>query len=357
MRVLQATAAAIVDIDANAAAEAQRRLDDKTKPRRSLGRLEELACAVAAITSKPNPPLPRKAIVVMAADHGVASEGVSAYPTEVTWQMLLNFARGGAAINVLARQAGARLVVIDMGVRTPDAGAAGIEVPGVVGRRIGPGTANFTQGPAMSEDQATEAIEHGIATANELAAKGMDLVGIGEMGIGNTTSASALVAALCGCGVEEVVGRGTGIDDAALARKHEVIARALRLHNPSAKAPLRVLADLGGFEIAGLVGVVLGAAARRIPLILDGFIASTAALVACRMQPLAAKYLVASHRSVERGHGLVLEALGVRPLLEFDMRLGEGTGAALAMPIVESAIRILRDMASFSSAGVTDTGR
>jgi nicotinate-nucleotide--dimethylbenzimidazole phosphoribosyltransferase len=352
MSLLEQTVATIVDLDREAAAEAQRRLDGKTKPRRALGRLEDLACAVAGMAGTADVPVPCKAIVVMAADHGVVREGVSAYPPEVTWQMLLNFARGGAAINVLAGQAGARLVVVDMGVCGPAAA-----VPGVVMRRVATGTGNLACEPAMSKHQALTAIEHGIAIAGELTDEGVSMIGIGEMGIGNTTSASALTAALCGREAAEVVGRGTGIDDATLARKQQVIERALALHLPRSASPIDHLAALGGFEIAGLAGVVLGAAARRIPVVLDGFIASTAALVACRMQPLAAGYLVASHRSLEAGHRIVLEALDQRPLLEFDMRLGEGTGAALAMPIVEAAVRILRDMASFASAGVTDTGR
>jgi nicotinate-nucleotide--dimethylbenzimidazole phosphoribosyltransferase len=334
-----------------AAAAAQRLLDNKTKPRRSLGRLEDLACQIAGIQGTPQPPLPTKAVVVMAGDHGVAQEGVSAYPPEVTWQMLLNFARGGAAINVLARQMDARLVVVDMGVNGP------VEaIPGVLSRRVGLGTRNFAAGPAMTLAQATEALEHGIAIAGELAANRVDLVAIGEMGIGNTTAATALLGAFSAYPIEQIAGRGTGIDDATLAHKIAVIKRALDVNRPADKSPEEILAALGGFEIAGLAGVVLGAAARGIPVLLDGFISSTAALVAARLQPLAAKYVIASHQSVEIGHRVVLSMLGTKALFELDMRLGEGTGAALAMPMVDAALHLLHEMATFDTAGVTDTG-
>jgi nicotinate-nucleotide--dimethylbenzimidazole phosphoribosyltransferase len=352
MSLLDTTCAAIVDTDGEAAQAAQRLLDGKTKPRRSLGRMEDLACQVAAITRCSRPPLPSKAIVVMAGDHGVAQEGVSAYPPEVTWQMLLNFARGGAAINVLARQAGARLVVVDMGVRGPAE-----EIPGVLGRRVRPGTDNFTQGPAMTVADALLALEHGIAIVHELADSGVGLVGIGEMGIGNTTAATALLAAFSGASLHVITGRGTGIDDATWARKVAVVEKALSVNPPPGKSALEILAALGGFEIAGLAGVVLGAASRRIPVVLDGFIASTAGLCAAKIAPKTAGYVIASHRSVEVGHRLVLSYLGCDPLLDLGMRLGEGTGAALAMPFVESALRILHEMASFDEAHVTDTGR
>ena len=352
MSMLEMTLAAIPEIDHESAAATQRLLDNKTKPRRSLGRLEDLACKVAAIQGNPRPPLPTKAIVVMAGDHGVAQEGVSAYPPEVTWQMLLNFARGGAAINVLARHAGARLIVVDMGVNGPDE-----PIAKVLSRRIAAGTRNFTQGPAMTDEQAVLALEHGITVAQALASSGVDLIGIGEMGIGNTTAATALLAGFSGCPIRDITGRGTGIDDDALARKVAAIEKALQVNPPAGKPALRVLAALGGFEIAGLAGVVLGAAACRIPILLDGFIASTAALCAARLAPRAAEYVIASHQSVEIGHKVVLEALGCQPLFEFDMRLGEGTGAALAMHMVDAALHVLHEMATFASAEVTDTGR
>jgi nicotinate-nucleotide--dimethylbenzimidazole phosphoribosyltransferase len=349
MTLLDRTCQAISPIDEAIAREAQRRLDDKTKPRRSLGRLEELACQIAAARGTPAPPLPAKAIVVMASDHGVADEGVIAYPAEVTAQMLLNFARGGAAINVLARQVGARLIVADLGTRTP------VEAPGVLARRIGPGTRNFTAGPAMTREQAVQALEVGIAVADDLASEGIDLIGLGEMGIGNTTAASALTAAFTGLDAAEVTGRGTGIDDAGWTRKVAAIRRALAA-NPVGD-PLDTGARLGGFEILGLGGVVLGAAARRVPVVMDGFITAAASLLAVRLAPAAAGYLIASHRSVEVGHRALLAALQARPLLDLDLRLGEGSGAAMAMPLIESALRILQEMATFSSAGVSDSGR
>jgi nicotinate-nucleotide--dimethylbenzimidazole phosphoribosyltransferase len=347
---LDQTRARIVAPEAALALEAQRRLDDKTKPRRSLGRLEDLACELAAATGTVCPPLPRKAIVVMAADHGVADEGVSAYPAEVTAQMLLNFARGGAAINVLARQVDARLVVVDLGTRVA------VQAPGVLDRRVGPGTRNFTRGPAMSEAEAVCALESGIAVADALADGGIGLVGLGDMGIGNTTAASALTAAFTGLEPEEVTGRGTGVDDAGWARKVRAIVQALAVNAPLGD-PLQTLARLGGFEIAGLAGVVLGAAARRVPVIVDGFITAAAALAAVRLAPAARGYLIASHRSVEVGHRALLAALGTRPLLDLELRLGEGSGAALAMPLVEAALRIQAEMATFASAGVSDSGR
>jgi nicotinate-nucleotide--dimethylbenzimidazole phosphoribosyltransferase len=349
--LLAETIAHIVPADRSIAARTQALLDQKTKPRRSLGRLEDLACRIAAARGEIPLALPRKAIVVMAADHGVAVEGVSAYPQEVTRQMVLNFARGGAGINVLARQAGARVVVVDMGVKESLGATEGVRVS-----RMGPGTCNFLREPAMTRDQATAAIEVGIRLAAELAGEGVDLLGIGEMGIGNTTAASALAAVFTGTDPAEVTGRGTGVDDAALARKVEVVRRALALHRPDGSDALDALAKVGGFEIAGLAGVVLGSAARRVPVIADGFISSTAALAAVRLVPAAAGYLIASHRSVEPGHRKVLEAIGVPPLLDLDLRLGEGTGAALAMHLAEASIRVLLEMATFDSAGVSDSG-
>jgi nicotinate-nucleotide--dimethylbenzimidazole phosphoribosyltransferase len=347
--MLGETCRSIVAPDEAVGREAQRRLDDKTKPRRSLGRLEDLACQIAAARGTPAPPLPTKAVVVMAADHGVAEEGVSAYPAEVTGQMLLNFARGGAAINVLCRQVGARLLVVDMGTRAP------VDAPGVLDRRIGPGTRNFTVGAAMTREQAIAALEAGIAIAVGLAEDGVDLIGLGDMGIGNTTAASALTAAFTGLDPQEVTGRGTGVDDAGWARKVAAIRRALAV-NPLGD-PLDIAASLGGFEILGLAGLVLGAAARRLPVMMDGFITAAAALVAVRLAPAAAGYLIASHRSVEVGHRALLVALQAKPLLDLELRLGEGSGAALALPLCEAAVRILHDMATFSAAGVSDSGR
>jgi nicotinate-nucleotide--dimethylbenzimidazole phosphoribosyltransferase len=348
VKILESTLARIPEPDLAVARETQTRLDQKTKPPGSLGRLEELACALAAIRGTPNLDLPRKAMVVMAGDHGVAAEGVSAFPQEVTAQMVLNFARGGAAINVLARQAGARVVVVDMGVKSPLP-----PNPEVRSVRIGPGTADIAKGPAMSREDAVRALEAGISIAEELAAEGVDLIGIGEMGIANTTPASALTAAFTGQPPEEVTGRGTGIDDAAHRHKVEVVRQALETNRPDPSDGVGTLARLGGFEIAGLAGVVLGAAARRVPVLTDGFIATSAALSAVRIAPRAAYAILASHRSVEAGHRHLLAALGKKPLFDLDLRLGEGTGAALAMYLIDASIHILREMATFASAGVS----
>ncbi len=351
MTLLSRTCSSILPPDAAAAERAQALLDGKTKPHRSLGRLEELACRIAAARRDPSPEPLRKAVVIMAADHGVAEEGVSAFPQEVTRQMVLNFASGGAAINVLARQVGAEVVIADLGVREPLP-----ELPSVRSRRIGPGTRNFTRGPAMRREEAEAALEAGIAIAGDLAGAGATLLGAGEMGIANTTSASALAAVFTGASPVEITGRGTGIGDEALRRKVAVVERALALHRPDPRDPVGTLAQIGGFEIAGLAGLVLGSAARSVPVVIDGFISSTAALAAVRLAPACAGYLVASHRSAEPGHGKVLEALGARPLLDLGMRLGEGTGAALAMGLADSALRILREMSTFETAGVSGRG-
>jgi len=339
---------AIPALDEYAAARAQAYIDAKTKPRGSLGRLEELFCRLAAMTGRAPPEHVEKAIVVMAGDHGVAEEGVSAYPQEVTGQMLLNFAAGGAAVNQLARVAGARLLVVDMGtVRAT--GAAGVREV-----RIGAGTRNFTREPAMTREACEHAVRAGAAIAGDLARAGVGLLGLGEMGIGNSTSASALTAALTGLAAEEVTGRGTGVDDAGWRRKIGAIQRGLELH--SGGDALDTLARLGGFEIAGLCGVVLGAAARRVPVVVDGFTATCGAACAARVAPRAAGYLLPSHRSVEVGHRALLTALRLEPLFDLGMRLGEGTGAALAMMIIDAAVA-LDGMATFAEAQVSDTGR
>jgi nicotinate-nucleotide--dimethylbenzimidazole phosphoribosyltransferase len=320
--------------------DARRAYDSKTKPRGSLGRLEDLGCRIAEIRGFVPHSLDA-AIVVAAGDHG---GGVSAYPQEVTAQMVANFVAGGAAINVLARQAGARLVVVDAGVATP------VDDPLVRSVRIGPGTANMLEGPAMTEDELERALAAGEALADELG--DVDVVGLGEMGIGNTTSASAITSAFLGVDADRVCGRGTGLDDDGLARKIETVRTAVALH-----AGADPLASLGGFEIAFLTGLVLGCRRRRIVVLLDGFITGAAALAAVRRDPAAAGVLVASHRSPEPGHALVLAALGLEPLLDLGLRLGEGSGAALALPLLRASIAILEEMATFADAGVTDAGR
>ena len=350
--LLARTIASIPPSDLDVAAETARLLDAKTKPPGSLGRLEDLACRVAAIRgSVPDGPLP-PAIVVATADHGVAARGVSAYPQEVTAQMLAAFAGGGAAICVLAREAGARLVVVDAGVIGVSDGVIGVRAEIVDGIR---GTDDLTLGPAMERSTAIGSIERGIAFADELADEGIQLVGLGEMGIGNTTSASALSSALLSEDPERMCGPGTGLNAERLARKLDAVRKGLAANGlPDADAdPIEVLAAVGGLEIAFLVGVSLGGSARGIAVMLDGFIASTAALLATRIHSGSGDSMIAATRSTEPAHAYVLEALGLEPLLDLRLRLGEGTGAALALPIVRAAVAILTDMATFDSVGVS----
>jgi nicotinate-nucleotide--dimethylbenzimidazole phosphoribosyltransferase len=334
--ILEQVLARIEPADREARNAAARALDAKTKPRGSLGRLEEIAHRVAGIRHDPAPGRLQAAVVVAAADHGVAREGVSAYPQEVTRQMLANFADGGAAVCVLAQVAGASLLVIDAGVGAP--------------------TGNIARGPAMSRADAVRWVERGMGVADELASAGVGIVAIGEMGIGNTTAAAALCAALLDVEPAATCGRGTGVDDAGLARKVEVVSRALSANHLS-DDPLAVLAALGGFELALMCGLALGAAANRQVVLLDGFISSVAALVATQLAPDAADSMIAAHLSPEPGHRLALDALGLEPLLDFGLRLGEGSGAALALPLLDASLAILAEMATFESAGVTDAGR
>jgi nicotinate-nucleotide--dimethylbenzimidazole phosphoribosyltransferase len=291
----------------------------------------------------------RKAVIVMAADHGVAREGVSAYPSEVTRQMVLNFLHGGAAINVLARQAGARVTVVDIGV------AADFEsTPGLIQSKVMCGTRNQAEGPAMTRAEAEQALQVGVDILHEEAEHGLDIVATGDMGIGNTTPSSAIAAAMTGLPVAQVVGRGTGIDDQGLERKIKVIERSLFVNQPDAKDAMDVLYKVGGLEIAGLAGVMIAAASHRIPVVVDGFISTAAAMIAVGLAPGARDYLIAAHQSVEIGHQAMLRHLKLKPLLDLNMRLGEGTGAALAFHMVEASARILREMATFDEAGVSD---
>lgn len=339
---------AIPSLSMEAREKAQARLDDLTKPLGSLGRLEEIAAQVAAITGNPLPELPRKAAILMAADHGVVVEGVSAYPQEVTAQMVANFARGGAAMSVLSRHVGAELVIVDIGVAQDLP-----PLPGVLTRKVAYGTRNFTQGPAMTREEAERAVAVGLDVVREAIHRGAGLIALGDMGIGNTTASTAILAAYSGRPVPELVGRGTGINDERLAKKIGAIERALAVNQPNADDAWDVLTKVGGLEIAGLAGVAIGAAAARCPVVVDGFIAGAAALIAVGLAPAVKDYLLASHLSAEPGHRLMLELLGLKPILVMDMRLGEGTGAALAMPIIEAALKILREMATFSEAGVS----
>jgi nicotinate-nucleotide--dimethylbenzimidazole phosphoribosyltransferase len=320
-----------------------------TKPRGSLGRLEELSIRLAGMRADPFPSVERKAVIVMAADHGVATEGVSAYPAEVTAQMVLNFLRGGAAINSLARQAGARVSVVDIGV------ASGFEaVPGLIRRKVMCGTRSLAKGPAMTRQEAEQALQVGVDVLSEEAARGLDLVATGDMGIGNTTPSSAIAAVLTGLPVTQVVGRGTGIDDKGLQRKIKVIEQALTINQPDPKEALDVLHKVGGLEIAGLAGVMIAAAARRIPIVVDGFISTAAAMIAAGLAPGVREYMISAHQSVETGHRAMVSHLGLAPLLDLNLRLGEGTGAALAFHLIEASTRILREMATFGEAGVSD---
>jgi len=327
----------------------QARLDRLTKPRGSLGRLEELAVRYVGITGEEQPKLPSAVVLTFAADHGVTDEGVSAYPREVTAQMVLNFLRGGAGVNVLASHVGAEVRVVDIGV-DHDFGV----LFGLIAKKVARGTKNFLRESAMSREQAMEALEIGMALADQLAAQGIGLLGTGDMGIGNTTSSAAITAVLTGETVAQVTGRGTGIDDDGYRRKVEVIEQAIMRHQPNPNDPLDVLSKVGGLEIAGLAGLILGGAAHRIPVVLDGFIAGAAALIAATLQPQCGDYLIASHQSVERGHDVILKRLGLRPLFDLSLRLGEGTVAFLGIGLVHAAIKILTQMATFDEAGVSE---
>jgi nicotinate-nucleotide--dimethylbenzimidazole phosphoribosyltransferase len=327
-------------------AEAQRLMDGKTKPPGSLGRLEELAAQLCAIQRRVPPQTDRKRILLFAADHGIVEEGTSAYPQEVTGQMVANFANGGAAISVLARQAGAELEVVDVGVIGAVDGRA-------LNRKVRAGTRNFAREPALTVAEAERAIAVGLERAQHAADSGVNVLALGEMGIGNTASASALLALLTGADAGATVGRGTGLDDAQLARKQAVIARAIARHRPQAQTPFDALCAVGGLEIAALVGAMIGAAADLLPVVIDGFIGTVAALAATRIAPPARDALLFAHRSAETGHRLALEALDAVPLLDLNMRLGEGSGAALALPLIEASARLLREMASFEQAGVS----
>ena len=347
--MLEQIIARIQDLDQTALAAATARQNTLTKPPGSLGRLEELSIQLAGISGTPIPSIKDKVIITMAGDHGIVAEGVSAYPQEVTPQMVLNFLYGGAAINALAQHVGARIVVVDMGI------AADMEPhPSLVIKKIAHGTANMTQGPAMTRQQAERALTAGIEIVTAEIEKGLDIVGTGDMGIGNTTPSAAIAAVLTGESPAKIAGRGTGVDDEDLKRKIDAIERSISVNQPNPKDDLDVLAKVGGFEIAGLAGVMLGAAAHGKAVMVDGFISTAAAMIAVVLAPKVKPYLIAAHRSQEYGHGLMLEWLGLNPLLDFDLRLGEGTGAALGISIAEAACKVLAEMATFAEAGVSD---
>lgn len=349
----------ITPVDISKIKRAQERLDALTKPRGSLGKLEEIAKLIAGITGKENPVLEKKIIFTFAADHGVVKEGISAFPQAVTEQMVYNFLSGGAGINVLARHTGARVVVADLGV------ASGLKPDRrLIIKKINYGTKNMAEGPAMTRDEALRSVEAGIeifeeeffrssGIPTEAGKHGVDIAGIGEMGIGNTTAASAITASFTRMPLAQLTGRGTGLNDKALENKIRVIEKALAVNKPDAKDPVDVLAKVGGFEIGGLAGVILAACARRVPVVIDGFISASAALIAYCLEPKTKEYMIASHASVERGHIFALNHIGLKPVFDLELRLGEGTGAALAMGIIEASLKIMTEMATFKSAQVS----
>jgi len=350
MSLLDETILKISPQDSKTRGKAKERLDQLTMPYWALGRLMDLAMDLAGMTGSMNPPVQKRVVVTMAGDHGVVAEGVSKYPQEVTCQMVFNFVNGGAGINALARVAAAKVQVVDMGVAgdLSDLANKGL----ITSKRIGPGTGNMAKGPAMTREEAVRCVEAGIEVATQLCDT-TDLFGTGEMGIGNTTPSSAIVAAITGRPVTEVTDRGTGIDDSQLKHKISVVEKCLEVNRPDPTDALDVLAKVGGFEIGGIAGVILGAASVRKPVLIDGFISTAGALIAQGLAPDSVDYMIAAHRSVEQGHRIALDHLKKRPLLHLDLRLGEGTGAAVAMTLVEAAVRILTEVATFEEAAVS----
>jgi len=340
----------IPPVDLDAAHRARMRQNQLTKPPGSLGRLEEISIRLAGMKADPCPSVSRKAVIVMAADHGIAAEGISAFPAEVTKQMVMNFLQGGAAVNVLARQAGASLTIVDIGV----ASDFDPSLPGLLQRKVARGTRNMVRGPAMTRKEAERAIGVGMEVLDKEAENGLDLLATGDMGIGNTTPSSAIASVLTGLPVSAVTGRGTGLTDAGLANKVKVIERAIALNRPDLKDAVDVLCKVGGLEIAGLAGVMIASAARRIPVVVDGFISTAAAMIAIGLVPDVRNYLFGSHESVEIGHRVMHKYLGLTPLINLNLRLGEGTGAVLTFHLIEAASRIIREMATFAEAGIND---
>ena len=348
MDTIKATIKRIKPVNSDLLQQAQTRLDNKTKPPGSLGRLEEFARRMAAISGTEEPDLSKKVVFTFASDHGVVEEGVSLYPKEVTSQMVFNFLAGGAGVNVLARHSGAEVRVVDVGVDY-DFG----DTPGMLHRKVARGTRNFTKGAAMTREETVAALQVGIDLADQCRAEGVGLVGTGEMGIGNTTPSSAIIAAISGKTVAEVTHRGTGIGDEALVNKIRVIEAGLAINKPDPQDPLDVLAKVGGLEIAAIAGLVLGCAANAIPVVIDGFISTAGALIASELHPNVRDYIFAAHESVEIGHSFMLERIGVEPILDLNFRLGEGTGAALAMGLIDAGVKIMKEMATFEQAGVS----
>lgn len=354
MNLLKETTSRIVPQDRAFRIQAKERLDQLTMPHWALGRLMDLALDLAGMTKSMKPPVDKRVVVVMAADHGVVGEGVTKYPQEVTCQMVFNFLHGGAGINALAQTANASVVVVNMGV-AGDLGEAG-DSSFFLSRPIGPGTANIARGPAMSRSDAIRSVETGIQIALDLRDT-YDLLGTGDMGLGNTTPSSAVISAFTGCPPEEVTGRGTGIDDDQFKHKIGVVNKILQINQPDPADPLGVLAKVGGFEIGGIAGLILGAASMGRPVMIDGLISTAGALIAFGLKPEAADYMIASHLSVEQGHVAALNLLKKQPLLDLGMRLGEGTGGAVAMTLVDAAVRILTQVATFEEAAVSQADK
>ncbi|KKN05456.1 hypothetical protein LCGC14_1087130 [marine sediment metagenome] len=350
MKLLKDTVSKIKPLDKEVMEQAQERLDNLTKPLGSLGYLEQLAKQVCGITGTLTPSVEKKTVLVMAADHGITKKGVSLFPQEVTPQMVLNFVAGGAGINVLARHVDATVVVTDVGIASDMDSSLPIKH-----KKIALGTQDFSEEAAMSKEQAIAAIEAGIEVAFEQIENGAQIIATGDMGIGNTSASSAIVACLSGMDTSLVTGRGTGLDDDALIKKAKVINEALTMHKPDPTDGLDVLEKVGGFEIGAIAGVCLACAAKRIPVVIDGFISGAGALIASRLNPEATSFMIAAHKSVEQGHQIALKILNLRNIFDMDLRLGEGTGAALAMNVIEASIKILNEMATFSEASVSES--
>jgi nicotinate-nucleotide--dimethylbenzimidazole phosphoribosyltransferase len=350
MKLLNDTLSKIRALDADAMKKAAAKQDILTKPQGSLGRLEELSIQVAGIQRRPDPVMENKVVMTFAGDHEVVyAEGIASAPKEITAQMVVNFTKGGAAVNVLARHAGARVVVIDMGVATPYDGRGMVK-----NKFVAPGTANMTAGPAMSREQAIQSLEGGIESVIEEIATGMDILAVGEMGIGNTTPSSAIYATYTGLNPEQVTGLGAGIPDETLKKKIAVVKRSLEMNRPDPEDPIGVLAAVGGFEIGGMAGAMLAAAANNIPVVVDGFISTAAACIAKALCPEVDSYLILSHHSAETGYLYASKHMKQKPLLDLGLRLGEGTGAVLGISLVDAAVKTLNEMATFEQAGISD---
>ncbi|HHY14237.1 MAG TPA: nicotinate-nucleotide--dimethylbenzimidazole phosphoribosyltransferase [Thermoanaerobacterales bacterium] len=347
MGILNETLKNIGGQDLKSIERAQMRLDSLTKPKGSLGVLEDIVLKLAGIKGFPLHDFKDKTLVIMAGDHGVVEEGVSAYPQEVTPQMILNFINGGAAVSVFARHVGARIVCVDVGV------ISDMDNPKIINKKIMRGTNNMAKGPAMTIEEANRALEVGIQMANKEVDKGADILATGEMGIGNTTPSSAILSVYSDESLERLVGKGTGLNDSGLSLKIQVIKKAIEVNNPNPEDPIDVLSKVGGLEIGSIAGLILGAASRKVPIVIDGFISTAGALIASKIEPKVANYIVASHASEEPGHKIMLELIGLEPMLHTRMRLGEGTGAVLAFNIVEASVKMINEMASFDEAGVS----